>query len=104
MLMNNKFAPHSVADDAKFDLPHASAPQVPADDSANDQRKQLWEVIVRMHYLSHELREVPVDFGVSPEFTRLVSTLLSEWAIMAEEAAVQAEARLPVRSGRIDRH
>lgn len=85
MLMENNFEPQTVKTDLRFDLKPVC--DVRSDTQDEMKRKQIWELIVKMHYLSHELREQEHDLGVSPEFTRLVSGILREWAMLAEKAA-----------------
>lgn len=107
MLMHNKLEPEMIVADLKLDLTPAYPSQIAeaeTDDDVNTKRKQLWEIIVRMHYLSHELRDPDLDLGVSPAFTRLVSGLLSEWAVMAEEAANTTDERLVSLYSRGDHH
>jgi hypothetical protein len=107
MLMHNKLEPEMIVADLKLDLTPAYPPQnaeAEVDDDVNTKRKQLWEIIVRMHYLSHELRDPDLELSVSPAFTRLVSGLLSEWAVMAEEAANTADEGLMPLHSRVDHH
>jgi hypothetical protein len=103
MLMQNKFKPESVIADVNIDLPQVAALQRGGGEDTQARRKQVWEVIVRMHYLSHELCDPELGAGVSPAFTKLVGGILSEWAVMAEQAMGAAE---PVqgRSVRLDHH
>lgn len=90
MLMENKFESQMIKTDLKFDLTPVC--DVRSDPENEMKRKQIWELIVKMHYLSHELREQEHCMGVSPEFTRLVSGILREWAMLAEKSVSAAEA------------
>lgn len=92
MLMENKFESQMIKTDLKFDL--APVCDVQSETENEMKRKQVWELIVKMQYLSHELREHEHCVGVSVEFTRLASGILREWAMMAEEAASAEDAML----------
>lgn len=93
MLIHHKFAADRLVKEMKMGL----AAPIPAisvqEDDVAARRKHLWDVIVRMHFLAHELREPDIEgMAVSPEFTRLVSGLLREWAVLAEEGVRDLDA------------
>jgi hypothetical protein len=104
MLMQNKITAKMITTELDIDLTPVVARVQSEGEDAQMKRKALWEVIVRMHYLSHELCDPEIESGVSREFTRFVSALLSEWATMAEQAAgASAQGGVPPNL-RMDHH
>lgn len=107
MLIHHKFMAERPVGEMKFDFSQQEVCASLQSSSAEEQKRHMWDLIVRMHYLAHELKDPAVEFsGLSPEFTRLVSGLLREWAVMAEES-VNADSGvgvLPIDKLLVDHH